>query len=93
MKVSELRKLIREQVKHVLTQSLNEDWGTDDIKAIHFEIDPVKQETLKKAYGKKTVIISTIHFSIAGKTQRNLLKMTIPGRFLLQKLLRDTKCP
>lgn len=54
MKVSELRKVIREQVKQVLTQSLNEDWGTDDIKAIHFETDPVKAETLKKAYGKKT---------------------------------------
>jgi UDP-N-acetylmuramoyl-L-alanyl-D-glutamate--2,6-diaminopimelate ligase len=42
-----------------------------------------------EADGKKTAIISTIHFSIAGTTQRNLLKMTIPGRFLLQKLLRD----
>jgi len=42
-----------------------------------------------EADGKKTAIISTIHFSIAGKVDRNLLKMTIPGRFLLQKLLRD----
>lgn len=42
-----------------------------------------------EADGKKTAIISTIHFSIAGKVERNLLKMTIPGRFLLQKLLRD----
>lgn len=42
-----------------------------------------------EADGKKTAIISTIHFSIAGNVERNLLKMTIPGRFLLQKLLRD----
>ncbi len=42
-----------------------------------------------EADGKKTAIISTIHFSIAGKVERNLLKMTVPGRFLLQKLLRD----
>ena len=42
-----------------------------------------------EADGKKAVIISTIHFSIAGKVERNLLKMTVPGRFLLQKLLRD----
>ncbi len=42
-----------------------------------------------EAAGHKTAIISTIHFVIAGKEERNLLKMTIPGRFLLQKLLRD----
>ena len=54
MKVSELRQLIREQVKQILAQPINEGWGTVDIKDIHFEIDPVKQETLKKAYGKAT---------------------------------------
>jgi UDP-N-acetylmuramoyl-L-alanyl-D-glutamate--2,6-diaminopimelate ligase len=42
-----------------------------------------------EAAGHRTAIISTIHFVIAGKEQRNLLKMTIPGRFLLQKLLHD----
>jgi hypothetical protein len=54
MKVSELRKLIKEQVTQVLAESLNEGWGSVDIKDIHFETDPVKAETLKKAFGKAT---------------------------------------
>jgi hypothetical protein len=54
MKVSELRQLIREQVTQVLAESINEAFGVVDIKDIHFETDPVKAETLKKAYGKAT---------------------------------------
>ena len=51
-------------MKHIPTfesfvnESLNEDWGTDSIKEIHFETDPDKQEELKKAYGKKTGAMS-----------------------------------
>lgn len=59
MKKSELIQIIKEEVRRVLKQSLNEDWGMDDIKAIHFETDPVKQEQLKKAYGRKTGAMSS----------------------------------
>jgi len=59
MKKSELIQIIKEEVRKVLKQSLNEDWGMDDIKAIHFETDPVKQEQLKKAYGRKTGAMSS----------------------------------
>ncbi|MBP9856214.1 MAG: hypothetical protein KBC48_02850, partial [Candidatus Pacebacteria bacterium] len=39
--------------------------------------------------GKKVFLSSTIHFKIAGEEIPNLLKMTMPGRFLLQKMLRQ----
>jgi len=39
--------------------------------------------------GKKVASLSTIQFSIDGKTERNLFKMTMPGRFFVQKFLRD----
>ncbi len=39
--------------------------------------------------GKKVFLSSTIHFKIAGRELPNLLKMTMPGRFLLQKMLRQ----
>lgn len=39
--------------------------------------------------GKKVFLSSTIHFKIAGAEKPNLLKMTMPGRFLLQKMLRQ----
>ena len=39
--------------------------------------------------GKKVFLSSTIHFKIDGKEIPNLLKMTMPGRFLLQKMLRQ----
>lgn len=47
-------------MKHIklFEQFVNEDWGTDSIKEIHFETDPDKQEQLKKAYGKKTGAMS-----------------------------------
>ena len=55
MKASEFRQLIKEEVAHVL-----KEYGyQDDIKAIHFETDPDKQEQLKKAYGKKTGAMSS----------------------------------
>lgn len=39
--------------------------------------------------GKKVASLSTIQFSIDGHTERNLFKMTMPGRFFVQKFLRD----
>jgi len=38
--------------------------------------------------GYKTAHASTIHFKIAGKVERNMHKMTMPGRFFLQHFLR-----
>ncbi|MEK7581876.1 MAG: UDP-N-acetylmuramoyl-L-alanyl-D-glutamate--2,6-diaminopimelate ligase [Patescibacteria group bacterium] len=37
--------------------------------------------------GYKTALLSTIHFKIGGKSERNLYKMTMPGRFFVQKFL------
>ena len=51
-------------MKHIPTfesfvnESLNEGWFQDEIKKIHFETDPDKQEQLKRAYGKKTGAMS-----------------------------------
>ena len=45
--------------------------------------------------GFQTAVLSTIRFKVAGKNERNLLKMTTPGRFFVQKFLRravDAKC-
>lgn len=42
-----------------------------------------------EAAGQKVFLSSTIHFKIAGREIPNLLKMTMPGRFLLQKMLRQ----
>jgi UDP-N-acetylmuramoyl-L-alanyl-D-glutamate--2,6-diaminopimelate ligase len=39
--------------------------------------------------GLKTASLSTIQFSIDGQTERNLYKMTMPGRFFVQKFLRE----
>src|SRR3989344_7054810 len=40
--------------------------------------------------GIKTGSVSSLQFCIGDKCQKNLLKMTMPGRFWLQKFLR--KC-
>ena len=42
---------------------------------------------LKEA-GHTVALASTIHFKIGDKTERNLHKMTMPGRFFLQSFLR-----
>ncbi|HMO77588.1 MAG TPA: UDP-N-acetylmuramoyl-L-alanyl-D-glutamate--2,6-diaminopimelate ligase [Candidatus Paceibacterota bacterium] len=42
-----------------------------------------------EAQGYKTASLSTIQFKIAGEVKRNLFKMTMPGRFFVQKFLRD----
>ena len=42
-----------------------------------------------EAAGHKTAVLGTIKFKIGDKTERNLTKMTMPGRFFIQKFLRD----
>ncbi len=44
-------------------------------------------ETLR-ASGKKVASASTIRFCVGEESERNLYKMTMPGRFFLQKFLR-----
>jgi UDP-N-acetylmuramoyl-L-alanyl-D-glutamate--2,6-diaminopimelate ligase len=39
--------------------------------------------------GKKVASLSTIQFSIDGKEEKNKYKMTMPGRFFVQKFLRQ----
>ena len=49
---------------------------------------------LKKA-GMRTATLSTIQFTYGDKVERNLFKMTMPGRFFVQKFLRravDESC-
>lgn len=45
--------------------------------------------TLLTAGGYQVASASTIRFQIAGKERRNLMKMTMPGRFFLQSFLRQ----
>ncbi len=42
-----------------------------------------------EAAGKKTALLGTIRFKIGEKTWPNKFKMTTPGRFFVQKFLRD----
>src|SRR3989338_6020284 len=39
--------------------------------------------------GNKTALINSIRIKVAGKSERNLLRMTMPGRIFLQKFLSD----
>jgi len=41
-----------------------------------------------EAAGEKVGLTSTANFRIAGEEQVNALKMTMPGRFFLQRMLR-----
>jgi len=43
---------------------------------------------LLRAEGKKVATLSTIQFSIGETVERNLFKMTMPGRFFVQSFLR-----
>jgi UDP-N-acetylmuramoyl-L-alanyl-D-glutamate--2,6-diaminopimelate ligase len=43
---------------------------------------------LLEAGGKKTAIISTLRFKVGDISERNMLKMTMPGRFQVQKYIR-----
>ncbi len=42
-----------------------------------------------EADGKRTALCGTIRFKIGERTEPNLYKMTMPGRFFMQKFLRD----
>jgi len=42
-----------------------------------------------RSSGLKVASLSTIQFSIDGEDEANLYKMTMPGRFFVQKFLRD----
>ncbi|MBI1971546.1 MAG: UDP-N-acetylmuramoyl-L-alanyl-D-glutamate--2,6-diaminopimelate ligase [Candidatus Wildermuthbacteria bacterium] len=42
-----------------------------------------------EAAGIKTASLSSVRFKIGGKQWRNTLKMTMPGRFFIQKFLRQ----
>ncbi|MEY3783694.1 MAG: hypothetical protein RLZZ230_16 [Candidatus Parcubacteria bacterium] len=42
-----------------------------------------------RAGGMKVASLSTIQFSIDGHTEPNMYKMTMPGRFFVQKFLRE----
>lgn len=42
-----------------------------------------------EASGKKTAVLSTIRFKIGNEAKANKFKMTMPGRFFVQKFLRD----
>jgi UDP-N-acetylmuramoyl-L-alanyl-D-glutamate--2,6-diaminopimelate ligase len=42
-----------------------------------------------EASGAKTAILGTLRFKIGERSDRNLKKMTMPGRFFVQKFLRD----
>jgi UDP-N-acetylmuramoyl-L-alanyl-D-glutamate--2,6-diaminopimelate ligase len=44
--------------------------------------------SILEAAGKKTAVLSTIHFKIGDTTSPNKYKMTMPGRFFTQKFLR-----
>jgi UDP-N-acetylmuramoyl-L-alanyl-D-glutamate--2,6-diaminopimelate ligase len=42
-----------------------------------------------EASGKKTALLNTIRFKIGGNSVPNKRKMTVPGRFFVQKFIRD----
>jgi UDP-N-acetylmuramoyl-L-alanyl-D-glutamate--2,6-diaminopimelate ligase len=39
--------------------------------------------------GKKTAVLGTLRFKVGEQSERNLKKMTMPGRFFVQKFLHD----
>jgi UDP-N-acetylmuramyl-tripeptide synthetase len=43
-----------------------------------------------EADGRRTAVAGTIRFKIGEKSERNLYKMTMPGRFFIQRFLRDS---
>lgn len=42
-----------------------------------------------EADGRRTAVAGTIRFKIGEKSERNMFKMTMPGRFFTQRFLRD----
>ena len=47
--------------------------------------------SILESAGHKVALASTIHFKIGKYIERNLFKMTMPGRFFLQRFLRRAK--
>lgn len=45
--------------------------------------------TILEADGKKAASLSTIQFKVGTTVRRNLYKMTLPGRFFVQRFLRE----
>lgn len=48
-----------------------------------------------EASGAKTALLGTLRFKVGERSERNLRKMTVPGRFFVQRFLRaavDAKC-
>lgn len=45
--------------------------------------------TILEKAGYKTALANTLHFKIGDEEKRNLFKMTMPGRFFLQKFLKQ----
>jgi UDP-N-acetylmuramoyl-L-alanyl-D-glutamate--2,6-diaminopimelate ligase len=45
--------------------------------------------TIFEKAGYQTALQSTLHFKIGKKDQRNLFKISMPGRFFMQKFLRE----
>jgi len=45
--------------------------------------------SILEAADKKTAVVGTIRFKIGSKSTKNLYKMTTPGRFFLQRFLRE----
>jgi UDP-N-acetylmuramoyl-L-alanyl-D-glutamate--2,6-diaminopimelate ligase len=45
--------------------------------------------TILEADGNKVASLSTIQFKVGDDTERNLFKMTMPGRFFVHKFLRE----
>ncbi len=41
-----------------------------------------------EAAGKKTAVMNTVRFKVAGESEKNARSMTMPGRFFIQSLLR-----
>src|SRR3989344_3828827 len=45
--------------------------------------------SILESAGHRTALLGTIRFKIGNKSERNLHKMTMPGRLFVQKFLRD----
>lgn len=45
--------------------------------------------TVFEADGRRTAVAGTIRFKIGEKSERNMFKMTMPGRFFIHRFLRD----
>ncbi len=64
---------------------------TTDFITLILEEFPQNGSTIAGQAGNKVASISTIRFKIADKEWENKYKMTMPGRFVIQKFLRQAK--